>query len=119
MDFINNWDPESPSSPGSSSASCVTPPAKRKKMDKPDALRNSTLYKNALDVLQGPTVDHFEIFGRSVASTMRDYPNQAAVRRFKSQILNAMSRLEAGEFDHPMNAIIINSDTVVINDDGI
>ncbi|XP_034475629.1 uncharacterized protein LOC117782712 isoform X1 [Drosophila innubila] len=106
VDFDQSYDDDSDplSSPSpfqspSSNSSSVHPKLKRRKVAETNG-HCSALIKQTCDYLvNAKDEDEFELWGKSVAATLRNYPNGTAVRMAKSKMNQVMASLEAGELD--------------------
>lgn len=88
-----------PLSSANSSSAIIKPTPKRRKLAEADVHRNALL-KQACDYLANTKdEDEYELWGKSVAATLRNYPDATAVRMAKSKMNQIMASLEAGELN--------------------
>ncbi|XP_032593189.1 uncharacterized protein LOC116805434 [Drosophila grimshawi] len=85
-------DPLSSHEPIQSPSSNSTPTPKRRKVAK-------TYVHSRAMIKQTRHEDEFELWGKSVAATLRNYPDEHAVRIAKSKMNQVMASLEAGDLD--------------------
>ncbi|KAM8703195.1 hypothetical protein ACLKA7_007904 [Drosophila subpalustris] len=106
VDFERYYDDDSDplSSPSpfrspSSNSSSVHPKPKRRKVAETNAHRSAAVKQNYDYLVSTKNEDEFELWGKSVAATLRNYPDGTAVRMAKSKMNQVMASLEAGELD--------------------
>lgn len=88
---------QSSASPSPSPSSIKQTPKRRRMADN---INRTAMIKNALDFLSSTKEeDEFEIYGKYVAITLRNYTDAGAVRRAKAKLNQILASLEAGEMD--------------------
>ncbi|KAL7725604.1 hypothetical protein ACLKA6_008016 [Drosophila palustris] len=93
--YDENYECSIPLTSPKSSPAKSTP--KRRKMDETNVHR-TTLIKQACEILANTKDnDLFELWGKSVAAILRNFPDATAVRMARSKMNQIMASLEAGE----------------------